>query len=64
MPASLRPVERLDESAAVQTRTLTLNEYTDRSGETVLMLLNATYWHMPITENPVLSTVEVWISST
>ena len=60
VPASLRPVERLDESAAVQTRTLTLNEYTDRSGETVLMLLNATYWHMPITENPVLSTVEVW----
>ncbi len=60
VPATLRPVGRLDESAAVKTRTLTLNEYTDRSGETVLMLLNETYWHMPITETPVLNTVEVW----
>ena len=26
----------------------------------ILMLLNATYWHQPVTENPVLDTTEIW----
>jgi spore coat protein A len=26
----------------------------------MLMLLNATYWHQPISENPVLDTTEIW----
>lgn len=28
--------------------------------EAVLMLLNGTYWHQPVTEKPVLNTTEMW----
>ena len=24
------------------------------------MLLNATYWHQPITEKPIINTTEIW----
>ncbi len=60
MPTSLRPIQRTPEASAVKTRMLTLNEYDDDAGETILILLNATYWHQPITENPVLGTTEIW----
>jgi spore coat protein A, manganese oxidase len=29
-------------------------------GESMTMLLNNTPWHMPVTENPVLDSVEIW----
>ena len=60
MPPSLRPIQRTPEASAVKTRMLTLNEYDNDAGETILMLLNATYWHQPVTENPVLDTTEIW----
>ncbi|MGA2411914.1 MAG: multicopper oxidase [Candidatus Binataceae bacterium] len=60
LPRALRPVPRIAEASAVRTRTLTLNEYVDQSGETVLMLLNGTYWHQPITEKPIINTTEIW----
>ncbi len=60
MPAKLRPIRRTLESEAVKTRMLTLNEYDSDAGEPILMLLNATYWHQPVTENPVLDTTEIW----
>ncbi|HZU84452.1 MAG TPA: multicopper oxidase [Polyangiaceae bacterium] len=60
LPAALRPVQRIPESAAVKTRTLTLDEYEDPKTHTMLMLLNATRWHQPVTERPVLDTVEIW----
>lgn len=60
VPRSLRPVPRLAEASAVRTRTLTLDEYDDRSGKTILMLLNKTYWHQPITEKPAINTTEIW----
>lgn len=60
VPGTLRPVPRLIEASAVRTRTLTLDEYDDRSGKTILMLLNKTYWHQPITEKPVIDTTEIW----
>jgi spore coat protein A, manganese oxidase len=60
MPANLRPIQRTPETSAVKTRMLTLNEYDNDAGDTILMLLNATYWHQPITENPVLGTTEIW----
>jgi len=39
---------------------LTLDEYDDRAAEPILMLLNGTRWHMPVTENPELDSVEIW----
>jgi len=44
----------------VKTRTLTLNNYMDPRKRMMLMLLNATYWHQPVTETPVLGTTEIW----
>ena len=60
LPAALRPVKRIARSAAVRTRTLTLNTYTDPKTHMMMMLLNATYWHQPITEKPVLGSTEIW----
>jgi spore coat protein A, manganese oxidase len=60
LPATLRSVAKISESEAVKTRLLSLDEYQNRAGEPVLMLLNGTYWHQPITEKPVLDTTEIW----
>jgi spore coat protein A len=60
LPAALRPVALIPESQAIKTRVLSLDEYDDRRGNTMLMLLNATYWHQPITENPMIDTIEIW----
>src|SRR5262249_15783720 len=60
LPHLLRSVPRIPEANAVRTRTLTLNEYNDRSGRTILMLLNETYWRQPITENPRIDSTEIW----
>jgi spore coat protein A len=56
----LRPVSRLHAASAVKTRTLTLNNYEDPNTHMMMMLLNATYWHQPVTEKPVLDSIEVW----
>jgi spore coat protein A len=60
LPSTLRPVPKLKESDAVKTRMLTLNEYENPVGESMIMLLNGTYWHQPITEKPVINTTEIW----
>jgi spore coat protein A, manganese oxidase len=60
MPATLRPVAKLAESAAVTTRMLTLVEYDDYVGKSMLMLLNGAHWSDPITEQPILDSVEIW----
>src|ERR1700735_456939 len=60
LPATIRPVPKTAESAAVKTRMLTLDEYDDNVAEAMLMLLNGTRWHMPVTENPELDSVEIW----
>ena len=39
-------------SAAVKTRTLTLDEYHDVPAHRMLMLLDGKYWHDPVTEKP------------
>ncbi|HEY4016200.1 MAG TPA: multicopper oxidase [Polyangiaceae bacterium] len=59
LPAVLRSVPRLPEARA-RTRTLTLNEYEEPKTHRMLMLLNATRWHEPVTEKPVLDSIEVW----
>ncbi len=60
LPAALRPVPKTPESAAVMTRPLGLIEKMTLKGESMTMLLNNTPWHMPVTENPVLDSVEIW----
>jgi spore coat protein A len=60
LPQALRPVPKTAESSAVKTRALTLVEQQDLIQRPVQMLLNNTPWHMPVTENPVLDSTEIW----
>ena len=60
LPRALRKVPRMSEHAAIKRRRLTLNEYLDPKTHTMLMLLNATRWHEPVTERPELDSVEIW----
>jgi spore coat protein A, manganese oxidase len=60
LPAALRPVVKIPESRATQTRLLTLNEYVNKAGNPSMLLLNASHWNMPITERPVLGSTEIW----
>ncbi len=59
-PRALRTIERIPESAAARTRTLTLNEYMHPKTRIMLMLLNGKYWHDPVTETPKLNSIEIW----
>jgi spore coat protein A, manganese oxidase len=60
LPAALRPVPKIPESQAVQTRLLSLNEYVNKAGNPAMLLLNASHWKMPVTEKPVLGSTEIW----
>ena len=60
VPSVLRPITKTPESAAVKTRPLALIENMSMKGESTSMLLNGTPWHMPVTENPKLDSVEIW----
>ena len=60
LPATLRPVSRMSESSAARVRELTLADYQNRLGRSSVMLLNGMHWDMPITENPVLNSTEIW----
>jgi spore coat protein A len=56
----LRPVARLPETAATNTRTITLHEYKDDAARSMVMLLNRKRWHEPTTEFAKLNSTEVW----
>jgi spore coat protein A, manganese oxidase len=60
LPQTVRPVPKMAETLAVQTRALTLVELDDLVQRPVRMLLNNMHWSMPVTENPVLDSVEIW----
>jgi spore coat protein A len=60
LPSALRPVPKIPESEAAKTRMLSLSEIDDRAQNPVTMLLNRAHWSMPVTENPVLNSVEIW----
>jgi spore coat protein A len=60
LPPALRPVPKIPETQSVQTRLLTLDEYVNKTGNPVKLLLNASYWTMPVTEKPVLGSTEIW----
>ena len=59
LPATLRPVPRLDPADAVITRNLTLDRVTDGYGRPEF-LLNKARWEDPVTETPKLNTTEIW----
>lgn len=60
LPAALRPIPRIEESTAVRTRELALIEVDDPVARPMQMLLNNARWTDPITEKPVLGSVEIW----
>jgi spore coat protein A len=60
LPSELRPVPRIPESSAVLNRNLTIADYQNRLGHSSVMLLNGAHWDMPVTEKPVLNSVETW----
>jgi spore coat protein A len=60
IPPKLRTIERTPESSAILTRRITLNEYQDEHGRSMVMLLNRKAWHEPVTERPKLNTTEIW----
>ena len=60
LPASLRPVARIDPAASVHDRILTLNETDDANGNAMQMLLDGKRWSDPVTENPHQNSVETW----
>ena len=60
LPKLLRPVPKIPEQAAVKTRLLTLAEVPNLVNEPMMMLLNNSHWSSPVTEKPVLDTVEIW----
>ncbi|MDT7812285.1 MAG: spore coat protein manganese oxidase, partial [Acidobacteriaceae bacterium] len=60
VPGTLLPRAGLPQNAAARTREMTLNEFKDRAGNPVVMLLNRTPWHMPVTETAKLGSTEIW----
>jgi spore coat protein A, manganese oxidase len=60
VPQLLLPAPRLRDTAAARTRRMTLNEFKDPAGNAMVMLLNRTPWHMPVTEIAKLGSSELW----
>jgi spore coat protein A len=60
LPAAIRPLPRMPESSAVNTRELTITDAQDRLGRSSIMLLNGAHWDMPVTEKPQLNSTEIW----
>ena len=59
LPATLRPVPKLDPADAVKTRNLTLDVTKDIYNRPKFLLGNAK-WMDPVTETPRLNTTEIW----
>jgi len=60
LPRKLRVIDKLEQSAAIKTRVLSLDEVDDLVQNPVKMLLNGASWHDPVTENPRLNSTEIW----
>ncbi len=60
LPRKLRPVPKTLESAAVKTRRLRIIEDKMPNGDSMMMMLDGKHWDMPVTENPVIDTTEIW----
>jgi spore coat protein A len=59
-PKVLRPVPRLAEARAAQTRVLALGQRPEPGTQRMQMLLNGALWSDPVTEKPRLGSVEIW----
>jgi spore coat protein A len=57
---TLRSRAGLAQKTGARTRDMTLNEFKDPAGNPVVMLLNRTPWHMPVTETAKLGSTEIW----
>ena len=60
LPARLRPVPKIPETSAGKTRRLRLIEHKMGNGDSMMMTLDGKHWDMPVTENPVIDTTEIW----
>ncbi|HKD65798.1 MAG TPA: multicopper oxidase [Candidatus Binataceae bacterium] len=60
IPSKLLPYAPIDPSTAVKVRDLALVEVRDAMGAPIIDLLENAHWSAPITENPVIDTVEIW----
>lgn len=58
--ATLRPVTKMEESKAVRTRRLTLEEFDNLLAEPITHLLDGKRWHEPVSEKPLLGSTEIW----
>jgi spore coat protein A len=60
VPRTLLFSSRLREGDAARSRRMTLNEFKDPAGNAMVMLLNRTPWHRPVTEIAKLGSSELW----
>ena len=60
VPGRLLTVAPLSLGSAARVRELTLNEFKNPVGKPMVMLLNRTPWHMPVTETAKLGSSEIW----
>ena len=60
LPARLRAVPKMPESSAIKTRRLRLIEDKMKNGDSMMMTLDGKHWDMPVSENPVINTTEIW----
>ena len=60
LPMRLNAITRIAEADAVKTRTLALVESDDSGGNSMIMLLDGKRFHEPVSEKPVIDTVEIW----
>ncbi len=60
LPNRLCEIQRVEESKAIRTRRLTLDEHLNWAGQSTGMLLCNIPWDMPVTEKPVIHTTEIW----
>jgi spore coat protein A len=60
VPSTLRTIVPLSPSMAVMTRNLSLVEFDDDLGYPLIDLLDGKRWSDPVSETPVLDTIEIW----
>ena len=60
VPATLRSITPLREADATETRIHTLGQEDDMLARPMRMLLNGARWHMPVTEQALVGSTEIW----
>jgi spore coat protein A len=60
LPASLRPLYRIPEGSAHNTRDVVLQEFVSPADEPIILKMNGMLFSDPVTETPRLGTTEIW----